>query len=249
MEHDDTLFRNYLLPVLLTVLLLVASVLIGRLNLTSLMLASILFGVVGLCVFSAELLISKASRRNEQRNAYTFITSLLTKGRGEAASCILTLQEVLAIEAAASEVWVYAYDLSWEDENSPFPELVKSNLLRGVRYRYLVPNTASVSIRVNHLQRKHSAKPALGRLINFRSRPREQRLVQFGITIYNPSLLSGDTRALSESVVVFFPHYKLCGPTNSPLFITLRGQPTIEVQEGFCELWDEAPEVPPYLKE
>jgi hypothetical protein len=249
MGRDDTLFRSYLLPLLLTVLLIVTSVLIGFLKLTSLVLASALFAVVGLCVFSSELLISKASRREEQRNAYTFVTSVLVRERNQAANCILTLDEVLAIEASASEVWIYAYDLGWENENSGLSEVVKANLGRGVKYRYLVPNLASVLLRVEHLQRKYSATPPLDKLVRFRSRPRELKLVQFGIAIYNPSLLSGGTRAIGECVVVFFPHYQLCGPTESPLFFTLRGHPTTEVQEGFCELWNEAAEVPQPTRE
>lgn len=243
MRSDDTLFRSYLLPVLLTVLLIVTSMLIGFLKMTNLVLASALFAVVGLCVFSSELLISKASRREEQRNAYTFVTSMLVRERGQAVNCILTLDEVLAIEASASEVWIYAYDLGWENENSRLSEVVNANLGRGVKYRYLVPNLASILLRVEHLQRKYAAIPTLGNLVRFRSRPRELKLVQFGIAIYNPSLLSGGSRAASECVVVFFPHYQLCGPTQSPLFFTLRGHPTTEVQEGFCELWNEAIEV------
>jgi len=236
------MFRSYVLPLLLTILLIVASVLLGLLKLTNVVLAGFLFAIIGLGVFSAELLISKSIRNEEKQNAYAFITNMLVRERSQSASTILTLDEVVAIEAAADEVWIYAYDLEWEGEDSPLPDLVNANLLRGVKYRYIVPNTKNALIRIEHLQHKYATAAGL-RSISFRIRQREQKLVQFGIAIYNPFVLTDSRRPVGESVVVFFPHYQLFGPKGDSLFITLRGRPTTEVQEGFCELWNDADEV------
>jgi hypothetical protein len=243
MTRDESLFNNYFLPLLVTVLLIITSLLVDLLRLTNFLIAASLFLIIGLCVFSAEMLIARGTRRAERQNAYTFITSLLFRERSQVGSAMLTLDEVLAIETVADEVWSYAYDLGWEDDNSPFPKVVNSNLGRGVRYRYIVPNTKNALIKVEHLQQLHAGAGGNERLF-FRSRQREQKLLQFGITIYNPSLQSTKARPISETIVVFFPHYQFFGPSENALFLTLRGRASLQILEGFCEVWDEAKEVP-----
>jgi hypothetical protein len=246
MSHKESLLYSYLLPILLATLLLVVSVLIGLVGLSNLLTAAALFVTIGLSIFFAELLIAKTSRISERKDMYALVTNLLFRNRSGSTNMgdILSLHEVLAIEAIADEVWVYAYDLGWESEGSNLPDLVLSNLKRGVKYRYIVPNTKHAGNRVNALRHKYSSVKDVDRLIKYKSRQRDLKLVQFGIGIYNPSLLSRDSRSVTDCVVIFYPHYSAYGPKNdNPVFVTLRGQSTVEIQEGFYELWNEADEV------
>jgi len=154
------------------------------------------------------------------------------------------VDEVTAIEAASEEVWIYAYDLGWEGDNSVFPDLVGQNLMRGVKYRYIIPNKKQVLIRANSLLNKYKKIKNGKKDIIFKSRPSEIKLVQFGIAIYNPNIaLKQNRQSSSDCVVVFYPHYKSFGPHTEARFISIKGQPTMEVQEGFLELWDDSIEI------
>lgn len=223
---------------------MVTSLLMGLLNLKNVVLASVLFLTVGLCVFSAELLVSKVGRIQERRNTFTLLSAVLVRDRTAASSGLLTLEDVIALESASEEVWIYAFDMAWEDETSPIPAMVRANLARGVRYRYVVPDTAAVRVRVDNLRHRYTGVPNLSTLLSYRARNREEKLIQFGVAIYNPSLLSGGRRAPADVVVVFFPHYNLCGPGGGAAFVTLRGESTVQVQEAFVEVWNTSTEIP-----
>lgn len=247
MSHKENLLYSYLIPIVLAILLLVASVVLGVVGLSHLLIAAALFVVIGLAIFFAELLIAKTSRMSERKDTYELITNLLFRNSPAFNSTgkILSLDETLAIEAAADEVWVYAYDLGWEDEVNKLSELVFNNLKRGVKYRYIVPNTKSVEAKVNVLRHKYCSIKGVDKLIKYKSRQRDLKLVQFGIGIINPPLLDQDKRSLRDCIVVFYPHYSAYGSIDdNPVFVTLRGQPTMEIQEGFYELWNEADDVP-----
>jgi hypothetical protein len=73
MSQNQNLLYSYLLPVLLTIALLVTSVLLGIVNLTNLLIASLLFVVIGLSVFFAELMIGRYGRGFERQETYTLI--------------------------------------------------------------------------------------------------------------------------------------------------------------------------------
>lgn len=240
----NEILRNYVLPLFLTILLIVTALLMGLLNLTNVVLASVLFVMVGLCVFSAELLVSKIGRIQERRNAFSLLSSVLVRDRPAASSGLLTLDDVIALESASEEVWIYAFDMAWEDETSPLPSAVRANLLRGVRYRYVVPDTGAVRVRVDNLRHRYAGVPNLSTLLSYRTRKREEKLIQFGVAIYNPSLLSGGRRAPGDVVVVFFPHYNFCGPGGGAAFVTMRGESTVQVQEAFVEVWNSSTEIP-----
>lgn len=247
MSTKENLIYTYLLPILLTLLLIVVTVLLGLVNFSNLLIASALFVVIGFAIFFAELLIARASRNTDRKETYTLITNLLFRNRVESndSGNILTLDEVLTVEISADEIWIYAYDLGWEGEGSNLPDVVMNNLKRGAKYRYIVPNNKQVENRVNALRHKYNSVKNVDNLIKFKSRPRDLKLVQFGIALYNPSLLSKGKLSVSDCVAVFFPHYSAYGPkNNNPHFITLRGQSTVELQEGFYELWNEAADIP-----
>jgi hypothetical protein len=117
---------------------------------------------------------------------------------------------------------------------------VRENLERGVRYRYIVSPDPRVLGRVRRLQEKYREVAKVRDLIEFRMRAVDVklRLVQFGITIYNPSISSAG-RPIAECLAAFFPHYKSFGPEGGAVFVSLRADETLELQEGFSDLWDE----------
>ncbi len=62
----------------------------------------------------------------------------------------MKLKKVHALEKKAEEVWIVSPDLYYDTENDVFRNIVKHNLHKGVKYRYIVPATTSVS---KHLRR------------------------------------------------------------------------------------------------
>lgn len=242
-NKDNGLFQNFLLPLLLTILLIIGSLALDWVDLTNITWTALLFVIIGLAVFLAEIMAINISRNSERKNTFEFVTSLLLANRAAGGSNILTLDEVTAIEAASEEVWIYAYDLAWEGDNSVFPDLVSENLTRGVKYRYIVPNSNQVLIRVNSLLSKYKKIKNARKGIVFKCRPLELKLVQFGIAIYNPSITAEQGRQLSDCVVVFYPHYKSHAPRTEARFISMKGPSTIEVQEGFLEFWNDSMDI------
>ncbi|MFM8876397.1 MAG: hypothetical protein ACKOGC_10030, partial [Anaerolineae bacterium] len=133
-DKDNGLFQSFLLPLLLTILLIIGSLAMDVVNLSQVTWVALLFIVIGLAVFAAEIMAISISRKSERKTTFEFVTSLLLANRSNGGSNILTVDEVTAIEAASEEVWIYAYDLGWEGDNSVFPDLVGQNLMRGVKY-------------------------------------------------------------------------------------------------------------------
>jgi hypothetical protein len=248
--HSLTYFcrSTYLLPILLSILLIVTSQLFSLVSLKNTLTAAALFAVIGVAVFLAELLLSP-NRSSARNDAYTLLTNLLIKGGPQSASNILNFDEVCAIESNADEIWIYSYDLGWEGDSGKFSDIVLGNLLKGVKYRYIVPQNKQVQIRIDSLLQKYSAVKNRDKLIIYRSRPRQLKLVQFGVVIYNPTISKKAGRSPDECVVIFFPHFQTSGPrANDAAFISMRGVSTVEIQEGFLELWDESTEIEPIDK-
>ena len=74
-------------------------------------------------------------------------------------------------------------------------------------------------------------------LIQFRFQNRELQFVPFGITIYNPSLEETGVKSI-ECNVVFFPHFNSIDKNSARIFLCLKGNQTIQLQEDFMSLWD-----------
>ncbi len=245
MLEKNAVLYGLLIQILASVFLLVISVLIGYNNFQNVALAIGLFISIGIWIFLFEYLLVREIRMVETRAAYaarqssyTFLTNLLFRDRVVSSNQVLTLKETLAIEAQADEVWIYAYDLRWENNSTHIPDVVLANLKRGVHYRYIVP--PQIKLRVDDLRAKYSSIPDCDDIIKFRARREEVKLVQFGIALINPFLMKRGDREVDNCVAIFYPRFSATA-LQSPEFdhyLCYRGATTIELQEAFLQLWD-----------
>jgi hypothetical protein len=135
---------------------------------------------------------------------------------------------VILLESSAERVWVYAYDLAYELKENAFTEVVKANLKRGVEYKYVIPNDPRVIDKLPYILDQYKEIDKYEELIKFFVRPSTDNFVQFGITIYNPSLKKPE-----GSTAVFFPHYSDDAEASFPV---LSGAKTYGILEGFIQL-------------
>ena len=245
-EPERRHIETYVLPILLYLVVIGCSFLIGSLQRAAFFTSLALVAVVITGAFVAQVL---AKRRLDLRDrAHLFNTlSELSFARHDSRrdSGILSEPEVLAIEACAREVWIYAYDLQWESNESPLTRLVTKNLERGVPYRYLVPRSEQVELRVKVLTRCHEHVRNVSKMMSVRTSERASTITQFGCTIYNPDLEREAPGASSatEPVAVFFPHYANYhaeGARGEALFLSVRGVATRDIQAAFLVAWGSA---------
>jgi hypothetical protein len=72
---------------------------------------------------------------------------------------VVTNMNVLGLEATSAEVWIWAYKLTWEIEDERTLETVRSNLQRGVSYKYILPKNSETFVRVRQFQDRLSLAP------------------------------------------------------------------------------------------
>jgi hypothetical protein len=248
MLEKNAVLYGLIIQILASIFLLVVSVLIGFNNFQSVGLAIGLFTCIGIWIFLFEWLLVREIRHaerkvthDERRAGYNFLTTLLFRDRPATSSQFLTLTEILAMEAQAYEVWIYAYDLKWENDSTQIPDVVSTNLQRGVVYRYIVPLSPQINVRVQGLLAKYSDIPNRDQIIAFRTRAHEQKLVQFGIAIFNPIIMkTAEKRVVDDCVAVFYPPYSPAAQRSPDVdnYLCYRGAATIELQEAFLQLWD-----------
>ena len=65
----------------------------------------------------------------------------------------MKLKTVYNLEKKAKEVWIVSPDLYYDTESDEFMNIVKHNLHKDTKYRYIVPNTPSVSRHLGKYQR------------------------------------------------------------------------------------------------
>ena len=65
----------------------------------------------------------------------------------------MKLKKVHSLEKKADEVWIVSPDLFYDTENDEFRNIVKHNLHKGKKYRYIVPATTSVSKHLTRYQK------------------------------------------------------------------------------------------------
>jgi hypothetical protein len=244
-KQNEQLINTYLVPLLIGAILLIISFLIGLSNFQSVFLAGLLFVVIGISIFLSEILLTKTTRINERKDHYSFLSNLLFRHYAAGSCQLLTLGEMVALEAAAEEVWIYAHDLRWEQDNNVI-EIVIKNFQRGAKYRYLVPKDPSVLIRVDALLSQYAKIRNVDNLVIFRTRGSDSKMLRFGVVIYNPSVLGSNPRGHDECVVVFIPHYSPLTSNSREIgpYFSIRGSATAEIQECFIELWRDASSVP-----
>ena len=56
----------------------------------------------------------------------------------------MKIKKVHSLEKKAEEIWIVSPDLHYDTENDTFQTIVKHNLHKGKKYRYIVPSTTSV---------------------------------------------------------------------------------------------------------
>lgn len=71
-----------------------------------------------------------------------------------ASDWLMTTQQLVDLEAreAKSDVWIVTSDLEEDSLDGPFYKTIKSNLNRGVTYRYFLPNSNKIVSRVDRLR-------------------------------------------------------------------------------------------------
>lgn len=253
MKSDDAeALRSLLLPVVLTLVLIVLSAIAGLVDPSRLWFAA---GATALLIVGVNLTLALSFRRvysSERGALFSIVSSVaFSDHQSRRTTGVLTRDEVLAIEAAAREVWIYAYDLAWEDQNSPFQKLVRENVARGVKYRYLLPKAPEVLLRAKQVSKSLEPIKDANSLVEFRSTVRERLITQFGMTIYNPTFLNdGENHpSIEGSVIVFFPHFKefSSGDDSTP-FLALTGAGTARVQEAFVQYWEAADPIETHLR-
>lgn len=65
----------------------------------------------------------------------------------------MKLKKVHSLEKKAEEVWIVSPDLHYDTENDVFRNIVKHNLHKGKKYRYIVPATSSVQKHITMYQK------------------------------------------------------------------------------------------------
>jgi hypothetical protein len=244
--------ESYLLPIFLTLILISCAQLLNLIKVRDYFIALPLVAVLIGGTFGIQLLAFRVIRRRERDVLFELVSNVvISGGSSRKTSSVLSESEVFMIESSAHEVWIYAYDLAWEEENSPFTKLVRDNLARGVKYRYLVPNDPAVLNRVQHICGSVSQIRNVDSLIKFRATRRERLITQFGLVIYNPNFRASPENgehAETTPVVVFFPHFSDFSSgvdQYQPVFLATYGASTARIQEAFFQYWKGAKEIAP----
>jgi len=226
---------------------MVLSKLVGLIDARNFLKALALVAVLVITSFIAQATASRLLRERDRTQLFSVLTALsLSRDVSVHRSSILSEAEVLAIEAAATEVWVYAYDLAWENPDSGFPQTVRRNLEAAVRYRYLIPDNTDVRLQMEQLIQHHSKVRRVNTLLKCKMTKHERLITHFGMTIYNPTLLkeprSGVDPKVAVPIVVFFPHFvDFSVPGHSEeVFLAVGGPSTKRIQEAFVRYWDDA---------
>lgn len=217
---------HYILPILIFTMQTVISLLFTPNKIIFFIMAILLFLLIGVSIFFAEIYINEIIPKNiVKKKAKNLLSEKSNNFK------LINYNTVLEIEKESEEMWIYAYDLAWESKDNELTDVVYNNLKRGKKYIYIVPDTENVRDRVKALLERYGEISNKDASIEFLFRKDSNKLVQFGFTIYNPIY---HKKRKSKPIVVFFPHYKLTDETkDTDKFYILKGKETFELQEGF----------------
>ena len=98
----------------------------------------------------------------------------------------MKLKSIYKIEKNASEVWIVSPDLHYDTENDTFKNIVGHNLHSEKKYRYIVPNTASVGKHLNKYQKDLTIPKDLAKEMFLLLEPNEFLPFMSEMAIYNP---------------------------------------------------------------
>jgi hypothetical protein len=150
-------------------------------------------------------------------------------------SKIIPEPAVLGLESTSREVWIWAYRLTWEIEDEKTLQTVSKNLHQGVSYRYLLPDSEEIHMRVRQfLDRLGTAPTALP--LEFRMRENHSSLLDQCVTIY----YSKGSEDSEEPVVVLFPPKVARETQTEQLFVQLSGEAARPIQNNYAYIWHTA---------
>ena len=246
-ERFGEMVQNYLVPLGLTIFVLTVSELLNFIEIKNALIAFALCASLLGVLFLGQFWAFHTIRTRERDALFRILTMITFSGaRQVPTSGRITESEVLALEATAHEVWIYAYDLHYEefDENrSAFTEAVIGNLQLGVRYRYLLPESDGLKSRGRRL------RECLEQYASGNSEQLQFRVTAMppfnSITIYNPSTGHNSARGSSKpsKVAVSFPQadeYSLPDTMTDSVFHAVRGPQALVQQEHFDRVWKDA---------
>jgi len=156
----------------------------------------------------------------------------------ETYAAVVVSDAALVLERTSMEVCVWAYRLVWETEDPAMLEVVRYNLARGVRYRYILPDTTEVRIRV----RQFIAKLGMDLddvQLAFRIRDHHETLFDQCVTIYL------HTSRPTEPIVVLFPPKVERGANEAQFFVQLEGPAAEPIRVNFDAIWSNLDELDP----
>jgi hypothetical protein len=239
---SDQVINSYLMPILSSILVIITgillSVLMVQINYRYFILACCLFLVIGISIFLGEVYRSKlhsAKPFEDDRSQIVRLDDLAAN-----TSAVSNLEKIVDFEGEAKEIWILGYDLSWEIENHQLWEKVEANLRTGVKYRYLLQDSNKLRTRAKILlDRLQDGEEHIGREnIEIRFQKTRIRLLQFGVTIYDPEINKRTIGVPRRCIVAFFPRYESVTSESSQRILLLAGNQTTTIQEDFLWLWD-----------
>jgi hypothetical protein len=240
--------QSYIIPIVLAIVILAISQLINLVSVSNLLEACGLCAVVISGLFVGQYVAFKALRLQERDALYGILSVVSFSGSSHIpTSGVLAQGDILGMESSAHEVWVYAYDLNYENFDrgrSVFTNAVVVNLTRGVRYKYLVPDSPEIIRRAERMQEYLRRFAASAKQLEFRVASSPPLFNQFGVTLYNPdnveSISSPQTDGKDcDTVAVFFPHakdFEAEGIQEFTPFIAVRNGKAMEIQEKFEDM-------------
>ncbi|MEM9188467.1 MAG: helix-turn-helix transcriptional regulator [Myxococcota bacterium] len=164
---------------------------------------------------AVDRLVAEAQRQQQGLASFFSASQLNT---------IWDISQKLHRESQAETVWVMTPDLRLDLELPEVHAVVHSNLARGVRYRYLIPNTKSMKARAQHLLKTLGAPS----LLQFRIGQTELFDFSFETVLYDAT--RADTR---QALIV--------APTRRPDFdIVLGHDATERFRAAFERRWRSA---------
>lgn len=245
-KRSQDFLQTYVLPISLAVVVLALSELLNLVSISHILEACALCTVVICGLFIGQYFAFKALRVQERDALYGILSVIgFSHSNNVPGSGILSESDVLGLESAAHEVWVYAYDLNYErfdHGRSPFTNAVVVNLARGVKYRYLIPDTPDMVRRAERmLNYLHQYEIRRGQ-VEFLIVATPSAFNQFGVTLYNPNLVDVDDDDDCATIAVYFPHAKdleVVNDRSSIPFIAIREGGALKIQEELEKIAEE----------
>ncbi len=99
----------------------------------------------------------------------------------------MRLKKLKSIEKKADEVWIVSPDLYYDTENDEFRNIVKHNLHRKTKYRYIVPATSSVMKHITKYQKDQTIPKDIAKEMFLILPKSEFNPFLNEIAIYNPN--------------------------------------------------------------